>query len=180
MNQDKLIITVSKKGSDDVVARVFRDGGAIKSIVDNDFELKVDETGSQNLSTKDRLETVLIDWLEEYDDSAYGEQINTIFPQVARVLLDLVNTKDEVPVKFTIGEKPIAEQLKSIVKMFDGEKKKDDPIEPISRINESETLCWPIVEYLRKNHNPHTKVLITDDYATLLTGELGVPFQLKD
>ena len=40
MDQDELIITVTKKESDEIVARIFRDeNGQLKGIVDDDYEV---------------------------------------------------------------------------------------------------------------------------------------------
>ena len=31
------------------------------------------------------------------------------------------------------------------------------------KLNEFEIICKPVVEFLRKNYNPHSKVIISDD-----------------
>jgi len=43
-----------------------------------------------------------------------------------------------------------------------------------------ESLCEPIVDYLRKSKNPHTKVMVTDAQAILLQDEMGVPYPIQD
>lgn len=43
-----------------------------------------------------------------------------------------------------------------------------------------ETLTAPFVEYLRKNHHPHTTIVITDERAVIVEDLLSVPFEQKD
>lgn len=48
------------------------------------------------------------------------------------------------------------------------------------RLEEFEKACEPVVRFLKKYGNPHSKVLITDINAVLLSGEIGVPYPEKD
>lgn len=48
------------------------------------------------------------------------------------------------------------------------------------KLKEFEGLCRPVVEWLRKNHNPHTTVVITDVRAELYSKEMGVPYEIED
>lgn len=43
----------------------------------------------------------------------------------------------------------------------------------MEEIKEFEELVKPIMEYLIEKHNPHTTVIITDNYAKIVTDELG-------
>ena len=47
-------------------------------------------------------------------------------------------------------------------------------------ITEFRELVKPLVEYLRKNCNPHCKIIVECDRAELVKGELGVPFEIED
>ena len=47
-------------------------------------------------------------------------------------------------------------------------------------IEEFRELIRPLVEYLRKNHNPHCKIIVEYDGAKLVKGELGVPFEIPE
>lgn len=48
----------------------------------------------------------------------------------------------------------------------------------IKDTEELKQLCKPVVEYLRKNHDPYTEVHITDSEIKVTTVECGIP--LKD
>lgn len=43
----------------------------------------------------------------------------------------------------------------------------------MEEIKEFEELVKPIMEYLIEKHNPRTTVIITDNYAKIVTDELG-------
>jgi hypothetical protein len=43
-----------------------------------------------------------------------------------------------------------------------------------NKINEFEKLSKPLIEFLNDNFNPHTKILITDDNAEILSGECSI------
>lgn len=43
-------------------------------------------------------------------------------------------------------------------------------------MNELEKLAKPLVDYLRKNHNPHTTIVITDDRVVVTEDIIGIPF----
>lgn len=93
MFNDKLTINVSKKGSTEVIARIFRDEeGEVKAIVDDEYDVDINHT-KPILVTKDELEIALMEWLDENQRAGDVASI-TIYPQVARVLLDSINTKE--------------------------------------------------------------------------------------
>jgi len=48
------------------------------------------------------------------------------------------------------------------------------------KLSEFEIICKPVVEFLRKNYNPHSRVIISDDRAELLSGEIGIPYLDKE
>ena len=58
--------------------------------------------------------------------------------------------------------------------MLDNQQRSENGIE------EFETLCRPLVEYLQKKHDPHTWIIIEWDRATLAKDRYGVPFQVPD
>lgn len=45
---------------------------------------------------------------------------------------------------------------------------------------EFEVLCKPVVNYLQKNHNPYSKVIIPVDSCVLLSTELGIHFRKNE
>lgn len=45
----------------------------------------------------------------------------------------------------------------------------------IKDTEELKQLCNPVVEYLRKNHDPYTEVHITDSEIKVTTVECGIP-----
>jgi len=47
-------------------------------------------------------------------------------------------------------------------------------------MNELEKLAKPLVDYLRKNHNPHTTIVITDDRVVVTEDIIGIPFPVDD
>ena len=40
-----------------------------------------------------------------------------------------------------------------------------------------ETLCQPLVEYLKENHNPYTEIVVTMDSITVKQRTLGIPLK---
>ena len=56
---------------------------------------------------------------------------------------------------------------------------KGQKMEP-KEIEEFRELVRPLVEYLRKNYNPHCKIIVECDHAEIVKGELGVPFEIED
>lgn len=58
---------------------------------------------------------------------------------------------------------------------------KDNRIpEPIGEIKEFHDLCLPLVEYLYKYGSPHHTIIIQQDHAEMVSGEIAVPFELRD
>lgn len=47
-------------------------------------------------------------------------------------------------------------------------------------LNELERLCAPLIEYLQKNRDPHTWIVIQWDRASLMKEEIGQPFEVPD
>lgn len=47
-------------------------------------------------------------------------------------------------------------------------------------ITEFRELVKPLIEYLRKNYNPHCKIIVECDHAEIVKGELGVPFEIEN
>lgn len=45
-----------------------------------------------------------------------------------------------------------------------------------SDLDELESLAWPLVEYLRKKHHPHTAIVVTDERVVMVEDVLGIPF----
>ncbi|WP_297429581.1 hypothetical protein [Clostridium sp.] len=44
-----------------------------------------------------------------------------------------------------------------------------------SPVQELEEICKPVVEYLKKNYDPHCTVVITDSHIKLVRDEIGIP-----
>ena len=47
----------------------------------------------------------------------------------------------------------------------------------LNRFDEFKTLVKPVCEWLRKNGNCHTSIIIGTDYAKIVTDILGTPIQ---
>lgn len=47
-------------------------------------------------------------------------------------------------------------------------------------ITEFRELVKPLVEYLRKNYNPHCKIIIECDHVEIMKSELGVLFGIEN
>ena len=45
-------------------------------------------------------------------------------------------------------------------------------------MNELEKLALPLATYLRKNHNPHCSVIITDSHVRIVTTEISLPIYI--
>jgi len=41
-------------------------------------------------------------------------------------------------------------------------------------------LCKPLNEWLQKNYNPHSKIIIETDHAEIVEGLMGVPFKVVE
>lgn len=48
---------------------------------------------------------------------------------------------------------------------------------PETNLDEFEKLAKPLAQYLRKNFTPHDTVIVTSQYAKLVSDELCVPFE---
>jgi len=48
------------------------------------------------------------------------------------------------------------------------------------RMDEFKALCKPLNEWLQKNYNPHTKIIIENNHAEIVESVIGVPFQVMD
>ena len=49
-----------------------------------------------------------------------------------------------------------------------------------SRIDEFSRVCEPVINFIRKYGNPHSKIVITNHNAEMLSGEMGIPYPEKD
>lgn len=41
-------------------------------------------------------------------------------------------------------------------------------------------LCKPVNDWLQKNHNPHTKIIIETDHVELVQELMGAPYEVLD
>lgn len=41
-------------------------------------------------------------------------------------------------------------------------------------------LCMPLVEYLKQYCDPHTSIIISEDYIRLVRDEVGIPVEIND
>lgn len=48
-----------------------------------------------------------------------------------------------------------------------------------NKFDEITNMCEPIIEYLTKHHDPHTRVIISVDSIEIITTELGIPLECK-
>jgi len=46
------------------------------------------------------------------------------------------------------------------------------------KMEEFEKLCKPLNEWLQKNFNPHTKIIIENNHAGIVEEIAGVPFEV--
>ena len=53
-------------------------------------------------------------------------------------------------------------------------------MEEKDKADEFKELCRPLNEWLQKNYNPHTKIIIENDRAEVVISDMGVPFQVID
>lgn len=49
----------------------------------------------------------------------------------------------------------------------------------MSEAEELEKLCQPVVNWLKKNHDPHTEVHIAVDHIDLVVGVIVIPVEGK-
>jgi len=47
-------------------------------------------------------------------------------------------------------------------------------------MSEFKELCKPLNDWLQKNYNPMTKIIIETDHAEVVEGVMGVPFKVVD
>ncbi|WP_252224646.1 MULTISPECIES: helix-turn-helix transcriptional regulator [unclassified Clostridium] len=47
--------------------------------------------------------------------------------------------------------------------------------EKVNEIKKLEEVCKPVVDYLKKNYDPHCTVVITDSQMRLVRDEIGIP-----
>jgi hypothetical protein len=45
---------------------------------------------------------------------------------------------------------------------------------------EFQKLCQPLNEWLQKNYNPHTRIIIENDHAEITESVICVPFEVLD
>ena len=45
----------------------------------------------------------------------------------------------------------------------------------MEKIKEIEEITKPIVEYLKKNYNPHTSIIIDREYIRVVSDEVSIP-----
>lgn len=53
-----------------------------------------------------------------------------------------------------------------------------DKVEKI--IKELEDVTKPVVEFIKRNYNPYTTVVITDEYVKVARDEIGLPIKRTD
>jgi hypothetical protein len=44
-------------------------------------------------------------------------------------------------------------------------------------IESLKNVCKPVLEYLKKNYNPHCSLIITDTYIRLVEDKIGIPVE---
>ena len=49
----------------------------------------------------------------------------------------------------------------------------------MTEIEKLEKLCKPVVDWLKKNHDPHTELHITVDHIDLMESVIGIPVEGK-
>lgn len=47
------------------------------------------------------------------------------------------------------------------------------------RFEEFKESAQPLVNFLNKYYDPHTRAIVDTSHAELLSGEMGVPFEVK-
>jgi len=47
-------------------------------------------------------------------------------------------------------------------------------------LEEFEELCKPLNDWLQKNFDPHTKIIIESDHAVIVKDYMGLPFEVLD
>lgn len=47
----------------------------------------------------------------------------------------------------------------------------------VSEAEQLEKLCQPVVDWLKKNHDPHTEVHISEDRIDLVESVIGIPVE---
>lgn len=45
----------------------------------------------------------------------------------------------------------------------------------MEKIKELEEISKPILEFVKKNYNPHTTVVISEDYIKVVSDEISIP-----
>jgi len=48
------------------------------------------------------------------------------------------------------------------------------------RLKEVEKLCIPLVQFLRKNYDPHTEIIVSTDFVKVSQELLGVPVPYEE
>lgn len=48
------------------------------------------------------------------------------------------------------------------------------------QVREFERICKPIFEFLAKNCDPHQSVIIDNDYARIVSDNIGIPNKLSE
>lgn len=43
------------------------------------------------------------------------------------------------------------------------------------RFKELEELARPLAEFIRRNYNPHTTIIVTDEFVKVVIDEMGTP-----
>ncbi len=49
----------------------------------------------------------------------------------------------------------------------------------MDKIKEIEKISKPLVEYLKKNYNPHTSIIIDENYIRVVSDEVSIPLKSK-
>lgn len=48
------------------------------------------------------------------------------------------------------------------------------------KIEKIKELAQPLIEYIRNNHHPHTKIIIEDDFVEVVATIYGIPIEYED
>ena len=53
-------------------------------------------------------------------------------------------------------------------------------MDKLKELEEIDNLCKPIVEYLHRDFNPHTAIIITDECIKVVSDEISIPIIYKE
>ena len=50
----------------------------------------------------------------------------------------------------------------------------------MEKIKELKTICEPLIDFLHKNYDPHTTIIVSEDYIKIVRDEIGIPVEVED